>query len=459
MPIRFSNGVSDIRFLILVLTVLTVFYLIWQISLSGAILSAKTVEESRRLSDLARLTVGIGTALFIFRVGCQRLRMPLLIPLACLFGFGAMKAEDAIVNHLADRTSAQERIEAKTVLLFNTALNKNLVTLPDMARDIASDPVKVKAFSKVLGLAIWNDAALIAQISEKTSAVLNALYGQEMLDEIDAGYDRYVEGYQRNAEKLRSLQDALTHINFAAAARDLNGQLALYANCGNDACRGEIADRITAHVGKMLPNFPLVIEPEAFCKAVSQSTRYVMGRAVGGTSERVCAASEQTLYDYVMQRVEHEKSAALQGVDVPDSIKPKLLSESMLNLAEWRELWKDRIAVELEKKKALEFGNPEQYGHGGKLAEQGKDYAISVFLPPVALGFSVTVCFLHLASLSATLLRRPKISASAACVVYFSPYFFASGVPLSGVAGLYAKWLVFWQSFLFPFGILKNLIL
>ena len=450
---------SDARTIIVVLTVLTALYLLWQISLSGAVLMAKTVEESRRLSDLARLTVGLGTALFTFRVGWQRLGFRLVLPLACLLGFGAMKAENTIVNHLADRASAQERLEAKTVLLFNTALNRNLVTLPDLAQDIASDPVKVKAFSKVLGLAIWNDAALIAEVTAKTYAVFNALYGQEMYDRIDAGYDRYLEAFQRNAEKLRALEDALANLNFAAYARELNGQLAPYAACADESCRRTIAERIAGYTAKALPGLSFTFDPEAFCRAEDRPVRYIMGRAVSGSAELVCAASEQALHDHARKQVEDLKRAALKDLDAPEEIKQKLLAETRLSLAEWRDLWQGQVAEEIERMKTAEFGDPEQYGRGGKLAEEGRDYAVSVFLPPVALGFSVTVCFLHFTSLCVTLCRRLKICCAAFGLIYFLPYVFAPKLPLSGLAGLYAGWLVFWQSRLFPFGLLKNLII
>lgn len=56
-PPRLSPGLTPMRLLLLGLTVL---YIFWHISLSGAILTAADMETSRRLSSLARWTVGLG---------------------------------------------------------------------------------------------------------------------------------------------------------------------------------------------------------------------------------------------------------------------------------------------------------------------------------------------------------------------------------------------------------------
>lgn len=450
-----SQGWTILR----VLTVCTLLYLIWQMSLSAAILSAESIETSQRLSDLARLTVGFGTALFVFRVAYARLGYFVAILLALIFGFVAMKTEDAIVNSLADNTSAQARLEAKTIQLFNTALAQGKVTLPDLPGEIATNTVKIKAFAKVLGFAIWNNPVLIREVSAKTSSVLNALYGQEMYHDIDAGYDRYAASFAQAADKVTAMQDALSRINFAAYAHDLNGQLVEYSICNTDACRRKIAERVQQYMTKILPDSQLEIDLNAFCKDMAKPVRYIMGKPILGPTKRICSTSENNLYMYVLRQIEAAIESVFIDLELPEKVKTKILKGSLLSLEEWRNVWEDYVVEEIEKRKIAEFSNPEQYSDTGEFAQKGKAFAVAVFLPPIALGFSVTVCFLHLTSLCATLTRRPRLCCFVASIVYFLPVFFAAPVPIGGLAGVYARWLVFWEGTLFPFGILKCLIL
>lgn len=441
------------------LLVVTVLYLIWQVSLSGAILTAQSVEQSDRLSELARKTVGFGSALFVFRIAYRRFGWKLVLPLALVAGLGAMWAEDALVNHFADQSSAQARLEAKTIQLFTTAMARGKVTLPELPAEIADAPLKAKAFSRVLGFAIWNDPALVRQISDRTDAVLNAVYGQELYDRADAGYDRYQAAWNSGAEKLKAAREALAHINFAQYARELNEQLGKYAACTTDDCRRKITQRVKAYVHRNLPDLGLELDLEDFCREERQPTRYVMGRAVAGAAQRICSTSEKELYAWLKSRFESERHAAMPEMDdLPESVRTRILTGDFLSLDAWRELWKTHIASELSMRRQREFGHPERYADGAALEKEGKAFAISVFLPPVALGFSVTVCFLHLASLGAALTRRPALCALVAVLCYVSPVFFATPVPLSGFAGIYARWLIFWEDALYPLGVLRWLM-
>lgn len=441
------------------LLVVTALYLVWQISLSGAILTAQNVEQSDRLSELARKTVGFGTALFVFRAAYRRLGWKLVLPLALVAGWGAMWAEDALVNHFADESSAQARLEAKTIQLFTAAMARGKVTLPELPAEIADAPLKAKAFSRVLGFAIWNDPALVRQITDRTDAVLNALYGQELYDRVDAGYDRYHAAYSAGAEKLRAAREALARINFAQYARDLNGQLGPYAACTTDDCRRKIAQRVNAYLHRNLPDLGMELDMEAFCRDERQPARYVMGRAVPGAVVRICSTSEKNLHAWAQERLRSQNFATLpEMAGLPEAVRTRILSGDFLSLDAWRELWKTQIADELSARRQREFGQPEQYADGAALEKEGKAFAISVFLPPVALGFSVTVCFLHLASLCAALTRRPRLCALVAALCYVSPAFFATPVPLSGFAGVYARWLVFWEDALYPLGALRWLM-
>lgn len=438
---------------------ITGLYIIWQISLSGAILTAQSVEQSDRLSELARKTVGFGMALFVFRAGYRRLGVRPAIPLALILGWAAMWSENAIVNHFADKSSAQARLEAKLIQLFNTAFAQGKVSLPDLPASIADDPVRAKAFSRVLGFAVWNDPALIRQIEARADAVLNALYGQELYDKVDAGYDRYAAAFSTAAQKLHTMQEAVARINFAQYARDLNGQLGAYAACQTDDCRKAIQDRVTQYLRRSLPELDLSLPLEAFCRTVQSPARYVMGRAVPGGRERVCATSEKDLYDWVHNRFAGAQRASIpESIELPAEVRSRLLSGELLPLSEWQQLWKEQIDKEIAQRREAEFSHPERYGSGGPQEEEGRAYAISVFLPPVALGFSVSVCFLHLASLCAALTRRPRLCALAAAICWALPAFLATSVPLSGLAGVYARWLVFWEGFLYPLGLVRGIL-
>lgn len=441
------------------LLVVTVVYLLWQVSLSGAILTAQSVEQSDRLSELARRTVGFGTALFVFRAAYRRFGWKLVLPVALVAGWGAMWAEDALVNHFAAESSAQARLEAKTIQLFTAAMARGKVTLPELPAEIADAPLKAKAFSRVLGFAIWNDPALVRQITERTDAVLSAIYGQELYDKADAGYDRYHAAWSAGAEKLRAAREALARINFAQYARDLNGQLGQYAACTTDDCRGKITQRVNAYLHRNLPDLGLELDMEAFCRDERQPARYVMGRPVPGAAVRICSTSEKDLHAWAQERLGGQNFATVPDLaDLPAAVRTRILSGDFLSLEAWRAIWKTHIAGELSARRQREFGQPEQYADGAALEKEGKAFAISVFLPPVALGFSVTVCFLHLASLGAALTRRPRLCALVAAVCYVLPAIFATPVPLSGFAGIYARWLVFWEDALYPLGALRWLM-
>ncbi|MBD5646075.1 MAG: hypothetical protein HDQ89_00080 [Desulfovibrio sp.] len=441
------------------LLVVTVVYLLWQVSLSGAILTAQSVEQSDRLSELARRTVGFGTALFVFRAAYRRFGWKLVLPVALVAGWSAMWAEDALVNHFADESSAQARLEAKTIQLFTAAMARGKVTLPELPEAIASAPLKVRAFSRVLGFAIWNDPALVRQITARTDAVLAAIYGQELYDKADAGYDRYLAAWVAGAEKRKAAAEALARINFAQYARDLNGQLGPYAACTTEDCRRKISNRVNNYIRRNLPELGLELDLEAFCREEREPVRYVMGRAVTGAARRVCTTNEKDLYAWLRGRLGGAGGADTPELaDLPAAVRTRILSGDFLSLEAWRELWKTHIEGELSARRQREFGDDAQYADGAPLEKEGKAFAISVFLPPVALGFSVTVCFLHLASLGAALTRRPGLCALVAAVCYVLPAFFATPVPLSGFAGIYARWLVFWEGALYPLGVLRWLM-
>lgn len=438
------------------LLLLTGAYIVWQISLSGAILTAQTMEQSDRLSELARRTVGFGMALFVFRAGYARLGCLRVLPVALFLGWAAMWSEEAIVNHFAEASSAQARVEAKTIQLFNTAFAQGKVTLPGLPASIAEHPARAKAFSRVLSFAIWNDPALIRQIEARTDAMLNALYGQELYDRVDAGYERYRKAFAASAEKLAAMREAVARINFARYARDLNGQLAAYAACRTDDCRNAVNARVTAYLRRSLPELDLPLELETFCRQVRRPDGYVMGRAVPGGTERVCATNEKELHAWVGTQLAAAQRAAIPRLDdLPEALRARILNGEPLRLATWRELWKARIDDEVAQRREAEFGRPERYGRGGAQEKEGRSYAVSVFLPPVALGFSVSVCFLHLGGIFAAFTRRPAVCALAAGLCWALPAFLATPTPLGGFAGIYARWLVFWEGVLYPLGILR----
>lgn len=89
------------------------------------------------------------------------------------------------------KSSAQARLEAKTIQLFTAAMARGMVTSPKLPAEIADAPLKAKAFSRVLCVAISNVQPLVREITNRTDAVLNVLYGQEPNGRVNAGYDRY----------------------------------------------------------------------------------------------------------------------------------------------------------------------------------------------------------------------------------------------------------------------------
>ncbi len=441
------------------LLVITFFYILWQISLCGAILSADNMEDSQRLSELAQWTVGIGMALLIFRSFYKKLRYSIIVPLALLGGFLAMETEDAIVRLFSENASAQERLEAKKVQLFNQALSQGIVSLTALPKSISENPIKVKAFSKVLGFSIWTSPALVQEINAQTKTVLTAVYGQEMYDKIDAEYNTYVRKYNEHSRTFLQTQQNLLSLNFMDIASKLNPQLKSYAACTTEACRAKISRRVQNYFSKHYSQANFSFALEDFCTQENQGGRYVAGKLVSSSSIKVCGTSEQALYDYVQKRLEQTKQDVFSGTDIPQSIKEQLQTGTMFSLEQWRNLWKTHAHERIAAIEKDDFSNAADYADDGKWAQEGKDYAISIFLPPVALGFSITVCFLHLLSLCVALFQRVKIFSILAINIYAAPAFFATGVPLSGFSGIYASWLIFWQSTFFPFGILRHIIL
>lgn len=454
-----DNTTLQYNKLYIFLVIVTVVYLFWQISLCGAILSAETLEDSQRLTDLARLTVGMGTALFVFRTNYTRLKIPIALIIASLLGFGAMTAEDEIVDMFAEHTSGQERNEAKSVQLFNEAHIKGLVTFDNMPTSITDDVIKVKVFSKVLGFSVWKNQDLIKEIFGKRGHVLHAIYGQKLYDKVDMEYDTYVKKFKEHSAKLMEAKQELHSLNFAALAKDLNGQLVAYSACLDASCRQRIVERVQKYIQRNMPDLPFSVRLQDFCKISSGDTVYAMGRPVQGKQERICGVSEQELFSYATQQFDAKLDKAFHDVSVPKDILPKITSGTMLTLEAWRSIWKGHIEEKIAQQEEETFGKPERYGNGGSHAEEGKEYAVSVFLPPIALGFSITVCFLHIASLCSALFKRALPCYLGALSIYVLPAFFAIPIPLQGFAGMYAQWLVFWQSFLFPLGIFRNFIL
>ncbi|MDE6734291.1 MAG: hypothetical protein K2J64_02350 [Desulfovibrio sp.] len=464
-PPRLSPGLTPMR---LVLPGLTVLYIFWQISLSGAILTAADMETSRRLSSLARWTVGLGGFLFVFRLTWGRpftarlrqARRVLPVGLGLVAGALFVCAEDAIVDHYAARADAQARMEAKTIQLFGAAFLKGKVRLPDLAAEAAQDPVKARAFLKVLGFAIWSDPTLIAEVNSQRAAILGALQGDAPYRRIDSAY----ADYAARAAAWQNAESQLRRIPYAEWAALLNPVLGQYAACTNDQCRAEISSKVKAYLGRYMQKkgleLPLDIDLDAFCET-RHETRYVMGREVRGGESRTCAASEQSLRGQVDSMARAAMDKALERLrDLPPAIRSRVADlSSPLSLEAWRALFKSQIDAEIEKRLNAEFGDPARYAEGAPEAAQGRDYAISVFLPPVALGFSVLVCLLHLANVLTMLFRHALLWSAGAAGLCLLPLLFATPVPLSGMAGLYARWLMQWEALLYPFGIFRGLIL
>ncbi len=441
-----------------ILIICTIIYLFWQISLCGAILAAQTMEASQRLSELAKLTVGFGTALFTFRSIYKKFRLSIAFIIAFVLGFGAMKTEDFLVNHYAEQTNAQERTEAKAIQLFNEAQVHGVISLDNLPQEIVSEPIKLKAFSKVLGFSIWNNTTLASEIFNKKSTILYALYGQELFNKVDKEYDEYINKYLSNIANITNVKQDLARLNFAELSHSLNAELVRYAACASQKCRDKLNTRVQKYVDRNFPHIPLTFNLQDFCKKTS-STVYVLGKPVAGEAQEVCATSESDLFTYAQEQLSNKIQTKIDDSSIPEHIKSKLLSETMLSLEEWRGVWKEHIDNIMLEREQDEFGNPAQYGDGGSHAEEGKDYAVAIFLPPIALGFSITVSFLHIASLLATATKCVVPSFIAVFSIYLLPALFATSAPLDGFAGIYATWLIFWQGFLFPLGIFKQFIL
>lgn len=80
-------------------------------SISGAILTAQSVESSHRLSELARSTAGFGTALIVFRAVYRRFGRKLVLPVALVAGLGApapVRVEDADLGEQIFRINIKE---------------------------------------------------------------------------------------------------------------------------------------------------------------------------------------------------------------------------------------------------------------------------------------------------------------------------------------------------------------
>ena len=56
------------------------------------------------------------------------------------------------MSHFAAESSAVARLEARAIQLFTVAVARGTVTLPDLPAEIASAPLKMRAFSRLPGL-------------------------------------------------------------------------------------------------------------------------------------------------------------------------------------------------------------------------------------------------------------------------------------------------------------------
>lgn len=447
---------------------LTLAYIFWQISLSGAILSASDIQSSERLSSLARWTVGLGGFLFTFRVcwgrkftkrGSQGFwTIPAILGL--IIGIAFVWTEDAVVNHFADKADAQSRMDARTIQLFNSAFLQGKAVLPDLPASISENPVMASAFSKVLGFAIWSNPALIKSINDSRQKIITALNAEAAYEKIDAGYNEYISAM----DKVLKANAALRKIPYAEWAEMLNPQLGSYAACISDKCRADIRERISGYLKNYFSKtgFPLDLDfdPENFC-VTRHEKRYAMGREIKGQESRICHASEDSLQKHAEGMLRKALNESLpENAQLPEKIRERLLDvETPLSLDEWRAMFKDAFAEETGRKEKEEFGDPSVFGETGSQAAEGRNLAISIFLPPVALGFSVLVCILHLANIMTMFFGHPVIWTGCGITLAFSPLLFSPGVPLAGFAGYYARWLLEWEAMLYPLGIFRGLII
>lgn len=450
-----------------ILIAITVLYLFWQISLSGAILTANNPEKTRTLSDIARYTVGFGMFLFVFRTCCGKFFYSLTVAqslkkylfwlimlFSVLAGWGAMAAEDAIVNHYADRTSGQDRLDAKLILFFNQAFDTGKVSLPDLSSSIADNKIGSRTFAKMLGFAIWTNPALIKQIKSQAALILTAIHGQQWYDKIDNSYDEYINNFKKFSNEFGSF-DILERRNFSRDSSMLNQQLAKFAKCSTEECRDKITDQTKHYIKNNIGNFP--IELTEFCKKIPVE-RYVMGKKISDKESLECSVTETELYQWILGKKKEFINKSFEKSGLQEDMLANLDFQKPVSREVWRERFLKNMEKEIKQIERKEFAQPENYGAGGTEEIKGRDYSIAIFLPPIALGFSVTVCFLHLASLVARFTRFSLISYIAAFVIWLSPFFFATAIPLSGFWGEYGRWLIFWEETLYPFGILRWLL-
>ena len=445
---------------LLLLTLVTLLYLIWQMSLSGAILTATTEEQSRRLSDLARWTVGFGTALLTVRMAYAKGGRPLLVGLLALaLGYGATRLEDALVNTMADRTSGEERQDAKAILLFNRGLSEGKAHMTELAPQIAHSQVRLKAFSKVLGFAVWQDPALMEELRRINEKVFPALFLPRIYAAVDKKYAEYVGVYNTYAVQFQEIKDTLTSTNYAQLSHMLRQQLIQYAQCSGATCQ-QLQHQVDRWLQKN--NMPMTVSLGDFCRHVPGAGVYVMGRSVGASSQRICTVTEAELYAHAKQSLRAELLAKIQeksSGDISGAELEELLDGPGLTLEQWRQRAEPHVQKKLDELRAENFRPATAYAKGGPYADEGREHSIAVFLPPVALGFSVVVCVLHLTSMAIVLLGHSRLCTALGALALFLPALCAAAVPLSGFAGIYARWLIFWEAAFYPCGLLRPLIL
>lgn len=430
-----------------VLMGVTVVYLFWQVSLSAAILTAGTLEESQRLSRLAKFTVGFGSALLVLRMlALRKAHLCWLILLPLVAGYVAVWTEDAIVDTFAERATGEDRRDAQQILLFNDGLINGVVTLEDLAPHIAAHPVQVRAFAKVLGFAVWHNPALMGQVRNLNLQVLDALTLPAIYKKIDEGYARYVAFAQKQGQELAEAQRSLNTMPFENMTIDLNRALNRYNNCGkNTQCRKAIQERTNRELANR--NITVPVRLEAFC----------------GDDGMGCVATPKAVYEYFLAEMDAMVQPALDELHRKEGVAPGTFTLAMLNPILTQEAWRQRMVAAAQKTLAQEqaqrFQPAEHYAEGGVLAREGKDFCIAVFLPPVALGFSVIVCFLHITNVAVVFFGHARLFSGLAAAVLAWPLLFGPSLPLAGLSGMYARWLVFWESTIYPYAIFKNLIL
>lgn len=149
-----------------------------------------------------------------------------------------------------------------------------------------------------------------------------------------------------------------------------------------------------------------------------------------------CVANEKALHDWLMEKKNSFMKEAFTKSGLPQDMLANLNPDKPLTRDERRKRFAADMAKEIDTIERGEFGMPERYGQGGKDAVIGRDCAIAIFLPPIALGFSITVCLLHLASFAAKFTNRSAICYGTAFIVWLLPAFFATNIPISGFWGI-----------------------